>query len=101
MAIRSRVEELMRQELTQRAADRMLNAGNRWKDRPMGFFFPRNEQTTDLCALKVLDRALEEDGTRAPTGVRSRVRELVNTPKTAADAISTIFLATAQPMRVR
>ena len=67
----------------------------------MGFYFPRNEDTTDLCALAVLSRALKEDGMRVSDAVKKRVRELVNTPTIVDDAITIIFLATAQPVRAR
>jgi len=63
----------------------------------MGFYFPENEDTTDLCALAVLDTTLQEDGTTVPSSVRKNVRDLINTDTVADKAIGMIFLATAQP----
>ena len=101
MATRARVKVLMDRELTARAPDRRAAAGDGWPAQPMGFYFPRNEDTVDLCALAVLDRALSEDGTRVPASVRRRVREVIATSTNTDGAITIIFLATAQPMRVR
>lgn len=98
MATRARVSTLMSGELQQRAAERFTEAGDTWKSQNMGFYFPGNEDTVDLCALAVLDAALKEDGTTAPDGVRKNVRSLVNTATVADDAIGIIFLATAQPV---
>jgi hypothetical protein len=100
VALRSRVEEIMRQELASRAADRMGKAGDTWKKQVLGFFFPKNEDTVDLCALAVLDRALAEDGTTVPPPVRKDVRDLIATSTKVKDAVSMIFLATAQPIEV-
>lgn len=100
MALRSRVDELMRQELRSRAPERMEQADDTWKKQSMGFFFPKNDDTVDLCALAVLDRALAEDGTTVPPQVRKHVRELISTSTKVSDAISIIFLATAQPIEV-
>jgi hypothetical protein len=91
----------MDEELTDRAPERREEAAETWHRQPMGFYFPRNEDTTDLCALAVLNRALKEDGMRVSDAVKKRVRELVNTPTIVDDAITIIFLATARPVRVR
>jgi hypothetical protein len=95
------VKTIMDQELTDRAAERKKAANDTWPRQKMSFFFPGNEDTVDLCALAVLDRALEEDGTRVIAAVKKRVRELVSTGTVVDDAISVVFLATAQPMEVR
>ena len=100
MATRARVKALMDQELTSRAPERRAAAAEGWTRQPMGFFFPKNEDTVDLCALTVLDRALAEDGTRVPSSVPKRLREVVGTPTNTDEAITIIFLATAQPMSV-
>jgi hypothetical protein len=100
LATRARLKTLMDQELRSRASARRAAAGEGWTNRQMGFFFPRNEDTVDLCALTVLDRALAEDGTRVPPSVPRRLREVIGTPTKADDAITIIFLATAQPMRI-
>ena len=101
MATRARVKALMDQELTARAPARRGSAGEGWTRQPMGFYFPRNEDTVDLCALTVLERALQGDGTRVPASVPKLVREVIATSTGTDDAITIIFLATAQPMRVR
>lgn len=100
MATRARVKALMDQELRSRAPARRAAAADGWTKQPMGFFFPRNEDTVDLCALTVLDRALMEDGNRVPSSVPKRLREVVGTSTMTDDAVTIIFLATAQPMRV-
>ena len=101
MALRIRVRTLMDEELTSRAAEKRAKAGTKWEKQPMGFFFPRNEDTVDLCALAVLKRALEGDSTRITQSVAKGVRELVSTSTAAEEAITIIFLATARPLRVR
>ena len=101
MANRARIKALMDQELRSRASARRAAAAETWTKQPMGFFFPRNEDTVDLCALTVLDRALTEDGTRVTSSVPKRVREIVGTSTTTDDTITIIVLATAQPMRMR
>ena len=98
MAKRARVSTLMFQELKARAGDQLKEAGDTWKDQEMGFYFPENADTTDFCALAVLDNALEEDGTTVPSSVRKNVRSLVNTDTVTDKAIGIIFLATAQPV---
>jgi len=98
MAKRARVSALMFQELKQRAGDQLKEAGDTWKAQLMGFYFPENEDTTDLCALAVLDTALKEDGTTVPSSVRKNVRDLINTDTVTDKAIGMIFLATAQPV---
>ena len=100
MATRARVKALMDQELRSRARTRREAAAEGWTKQPMGFFFPKNEDTVDLCALTVLDRALKGDGTQVPSSVPKRVREVIGTATNTDDAITIIFLATAQPMRV-
>jgi hypothetical protein len=91
----------MGQELRDRAPKRRKAASDTWPRQKMSFFFPGNEDTVDLCALAVLDRALKEDGTRVTPSVTVRVRELVGTATVVDDAITVVFLATAQPLRIR
>ena len=91
----------MDRELSQRAPERREAASDTWPRQKMSFFFPGNEDTVDLCALAVLNGALEEDGTRVTPSVTTRVRELISTATVVDDATTIIFLATAQPMRVR
>ena len=98
MATRARVSALMGQELNKRAKEQFTEAGATWKDQKMGFYFPDNEDTVDLCALAALDAALAEDGTTITQNVRKNVRSLVNTDTVVDKAIGIIFLATAQPI---
>ena len=100
MATRARVKTLMDQELTARAPQRRAKAGDTWIKQKKGFYFPSNEDTVDLCAIAVLDRALKEDGTQVTPSVTKRVRELISTLTVTDDAITIIFLATAQPIRI-
>lgn len=101
MAKRARVATLMLQELKQRSGEQLKEAGDTWKDQVLGFYFPENEDTVDLCVLSVLDTALQEDGTSVPAAVRKNVRDLVNTDTVTNNAISMIFLATAQPVPLK
>ncbi len=98
MAQRGRVAALMLRELKDRAAEQFAEAGETWRQQLMGFYFPENEDTVDLCALAVLDAALTEDGTTVSSHVRRNVTSLVNTGTLTEDAIGIIFLATAQPV---
>ena len=101
MATRARVKAIMNQELADRAPSRRTAAGDTWPRQKMSFFFPANEDTVDLCALAVLKQALEEDSMRVTNTVMRRVRELISTATVVDDAISVVFLATAQPVRIR
>jgi hypothetical protein len=98
MATRARVSSLMNQELKARAPAQMTEAGETWKQQLLGFYFPENEDTVDLCALAVLDTALKEDGTTVQPNVRKNVRTLIKTDTVTDKAISIIFRATAQPV---
>jgi hypothetical protein len=101
VATRALIKTIMDQELTERAPERREAAKDTWPRQKLSFFFPSNEDTVDLCAIAVLDRALEEDGTRVTASVTRRVRDLISTATVTDDAITMIFLATAQPLRVR
>ena len=97
MARDSRVKEILAEELTDRAAKKFADAGANWTKREMGFFFPENENTVDLCVLETLDRALDEDGTTVPKKVRNNVAHLIGTTTKAKDAIVVIALTTLKP----
>jgi hypothetical protein len=97
MSTDARVKQLLADELAARAAEQFKSAGDSWPKEEMGFFFPENEDTVDLCALAVLDAALEEDGTTVPKKVRNNVARLINTDTKAKDAVVTISLTTLQP----
>jgi hypothetical protein len=90
----------MDEVLTERAPDRRAAARDTWFRQKMSFFFPGNEDTVDLCAIKVLNVALSEDGTRVTNSVTKRVRELIGTTTVTDEAITIIFLATARPVPV-
>ncbi|MBV9925674.1 MAG: hypothetical protein JOZ96_11705 [Acidobacteria bacterium] len=91
------MKAILADELSSRAAARFADAGDKWTKKEMGFFFPENENTVDLCVLAALDRALEHDGTTVPKKVRNNVAQLISTSTKAKDAIVTIALATFQP----
>jgi hypothetical protein len=97
MAKESRVKKLFADELSTRASEQFEKVGDDWPEVNMGFFFPENEETVDLCALAVLDAALNEDQTTVPKSVRKNIRTLINTGRKAKDAVSIIALATLQP----
>ena len=97
MARKVTVKRLMREYLETNAAQRLEQAGAAWTSQTMGFYFPGNEDTVDLCALTVLREALSLDGTTVSDSVRRGVRDLVNTGTTVDNAITTIWLATFQP----
>lgn len=97
MASDARVKEILADELKDRAAEKFADAGDKWTKKEMGFFFPENEHTVDLCVLETLDRALEHDKTSVTKKVRNNVAHLISTSTKAKDAIVTIALATFQP----
>lgn len=97
MATDKRVKELFAEELASRAPGQFAEVGENWPKKSMGFFFPENENTVDLCALKVLDRALAEDQTTVPKKVRNNVAALINTDTKASNAVKTVSLTTLQP----
>jgi hypothetical protein len=97
MASDARVKEILADELTQRVGPRFADAGANWPKRDMGFFFPENENTVDLCVLATLDRALDEDGTTVTKKVRKDVAFLIGTTTKAKDGIRIIALTTLQP----
>lgn len=97
MAKRVTVQGLMREYLKAKASEKFANAGATWLQQLMGFYFPDNEDTVDLCALTVLKQALELDGTSVPDSVRKSVRGLINTDTGTDAAIDTIWLATFVP----
>jgi hypothetical protein len=97
MASDARVKEILADELTNRAEERFADVGSNWPKMEMGFFFPENENTVDLCVLATLDRALQEDGTTVPKKVRKNVALLIGIATKAKDAIRIIALTTLQP----
>jgi hypothetical protein len=97
MATDARVKEILANELGNRAGPKFAAAGEQWTKKEMGFFFPENENTVDLCVLRTLDRALNEDGTTVPKKVRNNVAFLIGTTTKAIDAIRIIGLTTLQP----
>lgn len=97
MASDARVKEILADELKHRAAEKFADAGDNWTKKAMGFFFPENENTVDLCVLATLDRTLEHDETTVPKKVRNNVAHLISTATKAKDAIVTIALTTLKP----
>ena len=61
MASDARVKEILGDELKSRAPARSADAGSQLTKKDMGFFFPENEDTVDLCLLATVDRALAHD----------------------------------------
>jgi hypothetical protein len=94
------VKAIMDEVLTERAPDRRAAARETWFRQRMSFFFPGNEDTVDLCAIRVLHLVLTEDGTRVQGSVTKRVRELIGTATITDEAITIIFLAAAQPVPI-
>lgn len=97
MASDARVKAILADELKKRAAKKFADAGDQWPKMEMGFFFPENENTVDLCALATLDKALEHDQTTVTKKVRDNVAKMISTGTKAKDAIVIIALATFQP----
>jgi hypothetical protein len=97
MATDARVKELLGDELEARAEEKFNSAGDNWPKKTMGFFFPSDENTVDLCALSVLDAALEEDGTSITKKARDHVATLIKTGTKASDAVKIIALTTLKP----
>lgn len=97
MASDAKVKEILGDELNSRARARFRDAGEQWTKKEMGFFFPENEDTVDLCVLATLDRALDHDKTTVTKKVRENVARLISTSTKAKDAIVTIALATFKP----
>lgn len=97
MATDARVKELFEKELKDRAPGQLRNAGKNWHKNAMDFFFPQNEFTVDLCALAVLDKALEEDQTTITKKARKNVASLISTKTLAGNAIKIVSLTTLKP----
>ena len=98
MATDARVKELMADELEARAPEKFAEAGPNWPKKTMGFFFPENEDTVDLCVLAVLDEALAEDETSITKKARDNVAKLIKTSTKASDAVKIIALTTLKPI---
>lgn len=73
MASDARVKEILGDELKSCAPARSADAGAQWTKKDMGFFFPENEDTVDLCVLATLDRALAHDKVTITKKVRENV----------------------------
>ena len=97
MATDARVKEILAEELSKRAAENFAAAGTKWPQKAMGFFFPENENTVDLCVLATLDESLRRDGTTVSKKIRDDVAHLIGTTTKAKDAIITIAIATFKP----
>lgn len=98
MARKVTVERLMKEYLYEFASQQFNNAGTTWKQQQMNFYFPGNEDTTDICAIRVLRATLQHDGTAVTDSVETSVRRLVNTDTTADVSIETIWLASFVPI---
>jgi|SRR5881394_3183845 len=97
MATDARVKELLAEELDARAKKKFADAGDNWPKKVMGFYFPSDENTVDLCVLAVLDEALAEDETSVTKKARDHVAILIKTSTKASDAVKIIALTTLQP----
>jgi hypothetical protein len=97
MASDAFVKTTLADELNTRAPEKFADAGDQWPRKGMGFFFPEDEDTVDLCVLATLDRALEHDQTTVTKKVRDNVAHMISTGSKAKDAIITIALATFKP----
>lgn len=100
MARKVTVERLMKEYLSEFASQQFNNAGSTWKQQQMTFYFPGNEDTTDICAIRVLRATLAHDGTAVTDSVETGVRRLVNTDTTADASIETIWLASFVPVSI-
>lgn len=90
----------MKEYLSKFAVQQFRNAGANWKQKQMMFYFPSNEDTVDICAIRVLRQSLAHDGTSVTSSVEKGVRRLVNTGTTVDAAIETIWLATFVPATI-
>lgn len=97
MATDAEVKELMADELNARAHAKFVDVGSNWPKKNMGFFFPEDENTVDLCALAVLDAALAQDERTIPKKARNHVASLISTGTKASNAVKIIALTTLQP----
>ena len=99
MATDKRVMELFAEELADRAKSQFNKVLDGWVKEDMDFFFPGDENTVDLCALAVLDRALAEDGATVPKKVRKNLAVLINGSSNAKKSALIIALTTLQPTK--
>ena len=97
MATDAAVKELMADELDARAHEKFVDVGNNWPKKKMGFFFPEDENTVDLCVLAVLDAALAQDQRTIPKKARNNVASLISTGTKASNAVKIIALTTLKP----
>jgi hypothetical protein len=97
MATDAHVKDLLADELFDRANAKFTEAGDDWSKKDMGFFFPGNENTVDLCALAVLDTVLGEEQIQIPDAGRSHFADVVKTSTKVVDAIKIIALTALKP----
>ena len=93
----AQVKAIYKDELQQRAPDKMNQVGDDWHAQFQGFFFPGNEDVVDQCAIKVFRLALAIDGLGPRPQARKHIRKLINTDTVTDYAISVVFLACFTP----
>jgi len=94
----TKVKQIYKDELTNRAPGKMAEAGDNFALQSQGFYFPGNEDAVDQCALAVLRQALEADGMTVTESARKRVRSAIGTQTVTNNAMDIVFLAVFAPV---
>jgi hypothetical protein len=94
----ARVKQIYKAELTNRAPEKMREAGDNFELQFQGFYFPGNEDVVDQCALAVLKQALADDGMTVTEAARKRVRSAIGTQTVTSNAMDIVFLAAFAPV---
>jgi hypothetical protein len=103
MATKAKIEASLKFQLGNDAPDRLKQAGDNWKQPPMGFYYgntPHSEISVDLAIRATMLRVLQSEGTNLPPQVWSGLTAMINTNTVVASAIQIMTLASAHAVPV-
>lgn len=98
MATQAQVARSLKFQLQNDAPARLAEAGDNWRQPPMGFYYgntPHSEISVDIAVRASMLRVLQEDGTALSSQIWGGLTSLININTPAGNAIQIMTFAAA------
>lgn len=103
MATQGEITESLKFQLGNDAPDRLAQAGENWRQPPLGFYYgntPHSEISVDIAIRASMLRVLQDEGTNLPPQVWGGLASMINTSTPVGNAIQIMMFASAHAVPV-
>jgi hypothetical protein len=103
MATQAQIANSLRLQLSNDTPERLQQAGDNWRQPPMGFYYgntPHSEISVDIAVRASMLRVLQAEGTNLPRQIWGGLSAMININTAVGDAIQIMTFAAAHAVSV-